>query len=162
MISLTGHVKIRVTDADGNLKAEREGNNQVLYSAIDGIVSGINFQAGMGIVLGTDATPPDPTQYSLVAGVAYAAATTTRTTTVLQPYDITVGPYSPQTITPKDTLVYTAQFVMTVAATVCEEGLTYGYSASPTGAVIARQIFAPLTCAINDIVSVSHSLTFGL
>jgi len=164
-MNIVGNVTITVHSADGVHKVTRHAKNQVLYSGINLILETLNNQntgwyPNLNIALGTDATPADPTQVSLLAPVASQAATMVASAVNIQPYTVAAGAKAGQSTTAIDTFTFSTQFIMTVAATLCEEAIT---PANSYFNALARQVISPaITVAANDIVTVTHSITFGL
>lgn len=156
-----GH-DVRIPGLTGWSSFKQRSHNQIVYNTIDYFAHGSPINSDCGIALGTDATPVDPTQMSLIAGIQGATATAVISATTIAPYTCASGPYA-GAYTPMDTRTLTATFVMTQAATLCEEGIGQSIANNPAnGIVLARQTFTPIVVAINDIVTVTHTVIFSM
>lgn len=140
-LHITGHVRIVVTGADGQVKDEREIKNLV-------VTAGKQFIAARMV-----GTPAVMSHMALGSGAAAAAADNTALGTELGRVALSTGTATGAIVT------YTATFASGVATgAIVEAGVL---NAASAGTMLCRTVFAVVNKGVDDAMSVTWSITVG-
>lgn len=146
-LKLSGHLKIKVIDKDGNVKDQRNVNNLVVDAGLGFIASriasnGSNVMSHMAIGSGTTAAAAGDTDLQTMLGSREAIDSTTEN-----------GGAG------NGTVVYVSSFEAGEGTgAVTEAGL---FNAAAAGAMLARTTFPVVNKGVDDTLSITWTITLS-
>lgn len=146
-IKASGALKLVLTDANGNIKEERQETNLVVSlgkAFIATRMMGTAYNVMSHMAIGTSSTAESAAQTALItqAGIVALTSTGTVTTTVAN-----------------DTIQYVASFPAgTGIGTIQEAGI---FNASSAGLMLSRTVFSVINKGASDVLTITWKVTIA-
>ena len=170
---ITGHLTVEARDSDGNLKAVRTSDNAIVRNGEDCVAKAL-FGAGnlgtasLGYCRGAVTQPFTYIELGSGTTQEQAGDNALQTPTAVSGLVLasvgggTISSWTNSTgaVSNGAIIVVSKTFTAGSAATISEAGLFNGSSSSTNG-MFAHKVFAPITLATNDQLTVQWTITLG-
>jgi len=149
-IGMRGQFHFKLRANDGKVKDERTVKNVITLSG-KGAVSGLIL---------SDITASYAAFDAVAIGIGTTAATNTQTALSTEYAKVACTGTQAQVTSTRDTAQLVASFAFTGAAAIVEAGV-FNMTATATGVMLARQVFAALNATSGDTLAVTYKVTFA-